>query len=228
VTLTTDSSTNWPSPAECTPAVIACGALAPPIRHLIARRAWDVEVFSLPARLHNRPRLIAPRVEELAGRLVQHGRRVVLAYADCGTYGELDRVCERLGVDRLRGEHCYDLFAGADEIARLFADEPGTYLLTDFLVRTFRSSVLSELGLDEHPELWADYFGHYRRVIWLAQDHTAELETSACEIAERFGLPLEVRDVGTGSLEHELTELLGPHVTGRSFTSGVADGGGRA
>jgi len=192
--------------------VIACGALAPPIRRLVARRAWDVEVVCLPALLHNRPRLIAPRVERLASRLLQHGRRVVLAYADCGTYGELDRICERLGLHRLRGEHCYDLFAGADEVARLVADEPGTYLLTDFLVRTFRSSVLRELGLDRHPELWTDYFGHYRRVVWLAQERTEDLEALAREIAERFAAPLEVREVGTGSLEHELEELLSPVV----------------
>ncbi|MFI5035292.1 MAG: DUF1638 domain-containing protein [Acidimicrobiales bacterium] len=207
--------TSWPSPAESrSPAVIACGALATAIRHLATRRAWEVDVYSLPSLLHNRPQLIAPRVEELAARLRDRGRRVVVAYADCGTYGALDLVCERMGLHRLRGAHCYDLFAGADCVAELFADEPGTYLLTDFLVRTFRTSVLKELGLDAHPELWDDYFHHYRRLVWLAQDRSADLEAQARAIAERFALPLEVLDVGLMSLERELEELLGPSIRG--------------
>ncbi len=194
--------------------MIACGALATPVRHLVERRAWAVEVYPLPALLHNRPHLIAPRVEALASRLRGQGQRVVVAYADCGTYGALDEVCERLGLHRLAGEHCYDLFAGADALSALFSDEPGTYLLTDFLVTTFRSTVLKELGLDRHPELWGDYFGHYRRVMWLAQDRTPEREAEAAAVAERFGLPLEVLDVGTGSLERELEVLLGPSIIG--------------
>ena len=32
--------------------------------------------------------------------------------------------------------------------------------------------MLAELGLDRHPELWPDYFGHYRRLVWLAQAGT--------------------------------------------------------
>ena len=118
VTLTTDSSTSSPSRASRHAlAVIACGALATPVRHLVERRAWAVEVYPLPALLHNRPHLIAPRVEALASRLRGQGHRVVVAYADCGTYGALDEVCERSGLHRLAGEHCYDLFAGADALS---------------------------------------------------------------------------------------------------------------
>ncbi len=90
----------------------------------------------------------------------------------------------------------------------MFEREPGTYLLTDFLVRSFRRSVLAELGLDAHPELWPDYFGHYRRVVWLAQSRDPALDAEAAAIAAMFGLPLSVLDVGTGGLEHELALLL--------------------
>ncbi len=133
---------------------------------------------------------------------------MILAYADCGTYGALDEVCERLGLGRLAGQHCYDVFAGSEELQRLFTDQPGTYLLTDFLVKSFRRTVLVELGLDRHPELWDDYFGHYRRVVWLAQRRDAQLDVEASAIADLFGLPLEVLEVGTGSLESELEALL--------------------
>jgi hypothetical protein len=158
--------------------------------------------------LHNRPKEIAPRAARLAERLRFEGHAVVFAYADCGTYGALDEVCERLGVGRLAGLHCYDVFAGASRVRDMFADEPGTYLLTDFLVRSFRSSVLAELGLDRRPELWHDYFAHYSRLVWLAQRRSAELEEEARVVADMFGLPLEVVEVGSGSLELELEQLL--------------------
>jgi hypothetical protein len=206
-TSTTSSWTSSPSRAEQPVAVIGCGALGASIRQIVARRGWPVELHLLPPLLHNRPREIAPRVERLARRLQARGRVVVAAYADCGTYGELDSVCERLQIGRLRGLHCYDVFAGAEKMRDLFADEPGTYVLTDFLVRSFRRSVLCELGLDRHPELWVDYFGHYSRVVWLAQDRTAALEAEAARISELFGLPLAVVEVGIALLEREL-ELL--------------------
>ena len=93
-------------------------------------------------------------------------------------------------------------------MASLLAAEPGTYLLTDFLVRSFRRSVLAELGLDRYPELWPDYFAHYRRVVWLAQSRDLALESAAREIAGLFGLPLTVVETGTARLEQELEALV--------------------
>jgi len=209
-------------------AVIACGALGASIRRIVEDRCWQVELHVLPALLHNRPQKIAPAVEQLARRLLASGLPVVLAYADCGSYGALDDVCERLGIRRLHGLHCYDVFAGREKMQELFADEPGTYVLTDFLVRSFRRSVLCELGLDRHPELWSDYFGHYRRVVWLAQSRTDSLEAEALGVAGMFGLPLEVLDAGVGSLEFELEELLGcaaqraPRRSGQGAGTGLA------
>jgi len=81
-------------------------------------------------------------------------------------------------------------------------------VLTDFLVRSFAKTVLAELGLDRYPELWPDYFGHYRRLIWLAQDRDPGLEAEAGRVATRFGLPLTVVDTGTGRLERELELLI--------------------
>src|ERR1700678_3397482 len=172
-TSTTVSSSSYPSrPVE----IIACGALAGPVRDIAARRGWPVSVRALPAVLHNRPQKIPLEAERALLSALATGHTVVLAYADCGTYGALDELCTRYGVRRLPGLHCYDVFAGGPRIASLFEAEPGTYVLTDFLLSSFDRSVLAELGLDRYPELWADYFGHYRRLVWLAQQPSAALE----------------------------------------------------
>jgi hypothetical protein len=205
--------------------VIACGALGGHIREIAVRRGWQVEVHTLPSLLHNRPEQIAPAAERLARELQARGLRVALGYADCGSYGALDGLCERLNLRRLPGLHCYDVLAGRDRLREMFEREPGTYLLTDFLVRSFRRSVLAELGLDAHPELWPDYFGHYRRLVWLAQSRDGALDAEAAAIAAMFGLPLTVLDVGTGGLERELALLLGePAMAAPPAASAAADG----
>jgi hypothetical protein len=189
-------------------AVIACGALGGHIREIAARRGWTVELHTLPSLLHNHPERIAPAAEQLARELQARGLRVALGYADCGSYGALDELCARLDLRRLPGLHCYDVLAGPGRLREMLEREPGTYLLTDFLVRSFRRSVMAELGLDRYPELWPDYFGHYRRVVWLAQSRDPALDAEADAVARLFGLPLTVIDVGTGRLERELARLL--------------------
>jgi hypothetical protein len=188
--------------------VIACGALGGPIRDIAGRRGWPIELHCLPALLHNRPAAIAPQVERLAVAAQARGLPVAIGYADCGTYGALDELSARLGLRRLPGLHCYDLLAGPDRVAALFEAEPGTYVLTDFLVRSFRRTVLAGLGLDRYPELWPDYFGHYRRLVWLAQSRDPALDAEAEAVAARFGLPLTVIDTGLSRLERELEYLL--------------------
>jgi hypothetical protein len=188
-------------------AVVACGALAVHVRQIARRRRWDVDVHPVPALLHNRPERIAGAVERQVARLAGDYGRVAVAYGDCGTYGELDAVLARTGTPRLEGEHCYDVFA-RDEVRTALAEQPGTYVLTDFLARTFEHTVLRELGLDLHPELRDAYFGNYTRVLYLAQHPTPATRAAAQRAAAAIGLPLEQREVGDAGLERALEALL--------------------
>jgi hypothetical protein len=212
-TSTTASSSSSRSGAErdrsSRVALVACGALAQPAAAIAAVAGWPVDVHPLPPLLHNSPREIAPQVRSLVERLAPAYDRVVVGYADCGTYGALDDVCAELGVPRMEGLHCYDVYAGSATIERLMQEEPGTYLLTDFLVRSFARTVEQELGLDRWPELRDDYFGHYRRVVWLAQQpDDVELRALAEEAARRIGLPLEVLATGESGLADALARLV--------------------
>lgn len=201
-------STSWGSAAEGRTALIACGAIAQPAAAIATRRGWPLDVHPLPPLLHNQPHLIAGEVRRLAAELAASYDEVVVGYADCGTYGALDELCRELGLQRLPGLHCYDLYAGPSRLQAFFEEQPGTYLLTDFLVRSFARTVLRELGLDRWPELRDDYFGAYTRVVWLAQAPDEELRGLAEDAAARIGLPLTVVETGESGLEDALADLV--------------------
>ena len=207
-TSTTPLSSSSRSTRDRRVALIACGAIAQPAAAVVERNGWPVDVHPLPPLLHNHPQQIAGEVRTLATRLATTYDTVVIGYADCGTYGALDEVCRDLGLERLPGLHCYDVYAGPSRLERFFDEQPGTYLLTDFLVRSFARTVVQEMGLDRYPELRDTDFGNYTRVVWLAQQPDDELRTLAEEAAARIGLPLTVVDTGDHGLEQALAALV--------------------
>jgi len=190
-------------------AVIACGALAAHVHEIADRRNLTLRIEPINPLLHNRPEGIAPEVEKMILELQPTYDQVAIAYADCGTYGELDELCDKYQVSRLSGDHCYDVFATAEKMKAEFEAVPGTYVFTDYLVKTFRRSVMNEMGLDRYPELRDDYFHSYKRVLWLSQHQTVELEAAANDAADLIGLPLEIIHVGDQHLEEQLLQLIG-------------------
>lgn len=190
-----------------TTALIACGALAREVLAIKEKRNWDADVLAVPSLLHNRPERIAPAVAERIREARAQYDHVVVVYGDCGTRGDLDRLLEAEGVQRLAGPHCYEMYAQW-RFEEIMADEPGTFFLTDYMVRSFDHLVLEGLGLDKHPELRDDYFGNYERVVYLAQEDDPELQKQAAWAAEQLALPLEIKHVGYGALESRLVSLM--------------------
>lgn len=191
--------------------LIACGALAREVKAVRDLGGWDhVEIHCLPAELHNTPLEIPAAVRAKLATVKGRYDEVFLAYADCGTGGRLDAVLAEHGVERLPGAHCYEFLAGTDSFAAQHEAEPGTFYLTDFLVRHFDRLVLRGLGLDRHPELLSDYFGNYRRVLYLAQTRSSTLEARARSCAERLELAFEAHFTGLEPLEQALAIAPGP------------------
>jgi hypothetical protein len=185
--------------------VIACGALARELRAVVeTNQLQRVKIACLPAKLHNRPQLIPEAVKRKIRTLRPLGAPIFCAYGDCGTGGLLDAVLAEEGVERLPGAHCYAFYAGIESFDAIHDEEPGTFYLTDFLVRHFRRLLVEGLGLDRHPELFDDYFRHYRRVVWLAQAPSAALAKQAAAAATFLRLPLTVRETGYGLLKSEV------------------------
>jgi hypothetical protein len=188
--------------------IIACGALAREIAALRRANGWSsFEVRCLPAELHNRPERIAPAVREAIREHRAHYAHIFVAYADCGTGGALDAVLEEEGIERLPGAHCYEFFATASVFGQLAEAEPGTFYLTDFLLRHFERLVVVALGLDRHPELAGEYFRNYRRLLYLSQAPRPGAIEAARRIAERFGFAFEHRFTGYGELGTRLAGL---------------------
>lgn len=187
--------------------LIACGALAREVVELIRVNAWrHLTVSCLPASWHNTPDKIPGAVRERIRAARERYDRIFVLYGDCGTGGDLDRVLEEEGVERIEGPHCYSFFAGNQVFDALAEAEPGTFYLTDYLARHFDRLIIEGLGMDRHPELEALYFGNYTKLIYLAQTEDPGLQARAEAAAARLNLAYEYRFTGYGDMARFLEQ----------------------
>ena len=189
-------------------ALVTCGALGRDVKRIADRRGWDVDIYGVSALLHLYPSRIVEELREKLHTLRPRYEKLVVVYGDCGTTGKLEPLLEEVGAVRLRGPHCYEMYAGAAHFEDIAQKRPGTFYLTDWLVRSFDRAVVRGLGLDRHPELKAMYFGNYEAVLFLRQVPNPRLAEKAREIAAYLELPLEIEDVGLGELEDRLAALV--------------------
>lgn len=188
-------------------ALITCGALGSEVLDIVGKYGWDVDVIGISARDHLFPERIASDVETRVLRIRDRYDHVIAVIGDCDTYGALDQLLQQYDIERIAGTHCYEWYDG-EQFASWAEEEPGTFFLTDFLLRTFDATVIKGMGLDRHPELRHDYLRHYRRVLYLAQQPTPILMEKANTISSYLDLPMQVEHTGYGLLETRLVEKM--------------------
>jgi hypothetical protein len=190
--------------------VIACGAIAMELVRIKTLNKWDhIEFQCLPADLHNTPDNIPAAVKAKIESQANRYEKVYVAYADCGTAGKLDKVLDEYGIERIPGAHCYQFFAGREVFNQFAETEPGTFYLTDFLARHFERLVIKGLGLDQRPQLMPMYFGNYKKLLFLAQTDSEELQAMARQHANILGLEYEYCFTGDQPLSLVLKPALG-------------------
>jgi Protein of unknown function (DUF1638) len=187
--------------------LIACGALAREILAVKETNGWDhIDLTCLPANLHIYPDRITAAVQAAVEKHQPNYDQVFVVYADCGTGGQLKAACDRMGVEMIKGPHCYSFYEG-NEVFAAHDDEITAFYLTDFLARQFDAFVWKPLGLDRHPELRDMYFGNYTKLVFQAQTDDPNLTKQARACADRLGLAFERRFTGYGDLETTLANV---------------------
>ena len=188
--------------------VIACGMIAREVLAVKDALKLDhIDLTCLPADFHYYPDRIPAAMDQAIIEARAAGYRHVFAgYADCGTGGQLDRVLERHGVERVAGPHCFAFYQGLDAFAEVEDADMTTFYMTDFLCRQFDAFFMRPLGLDRHPELAKDFFGNYEKVVYLAQTDDSALDAVAENAARWLGLAYEKRRTGYGDLAPALRE----------------------
>ncbi len=190
--------------------VIACGMIAREVLAIRDRPGFEhIDLTCLPAEFHYYPDKIPPAMDKAIAEAKAAGYRHIFAgYADCGTGGMLDKVLERHGVERVAGPHCFAFYQGQAAFEAIGDGDMLTFYMTDFLCRQFDAFFMKPLGLDKHPELVTDYFGHYEKVVYLAQTDDPELDKVAEAAAKLLGLAYERRSTGYGDLPAALARAV--------------------
>ncbi|MEN0002116.1 MAG: DUF1638 domain-containing protein [Pseudomonadota bacterium] len=189
--------------------LIACGMLAREVLDIIELNKWHhIDLQCLPAELHFHPEKIPAAVENAVGQARSEGfQNIAIGYADCGTGGLLDALCERLRVERLAGPHCFAFYLGLEQFKARQDDLVTTFYITDFLARHPDTFFYRPLGLDRHPELTELYFANYEQALYLAQTDDDALTASARQIADRIGLAFKREFVGYGDLTPQIAAI---------------------
>jgi hypothetical protein len=183
--------------------VIACGALAREILAVCdANRLTHIDLTCLPAIWHVYPDRIAPALrEKIAEARAEGVDNIFIAYAECGTRGEIDKICEEEGISRIAGPHCYAFYSGTEKFLSQCGDEITAFYLTDLIARQFEAFIIEPLKFDKHPEQIPMVFGNYEKIVYLAQTHDEDLQKKAKWAADYLGLAYEYRFTGYGDLE---------------------------
>ncbi|MDZ7823420.1 MAG: DUF1638 domain-containing protein [Ahrensia sp.] len=186
--------------------VIACGAIAHEVMAVCQQNGLNhIDLQCLPAIWHVHPEKIAPELRKKITEARAEGfENILIGYGECGTKGEIDKICAQEGIERLPGPHCYAFFSGTEAFLAQCEFEFTSFYLTDLITRQFEAFIIEPLKLDKHPELREMVFGNYEKLIYLAQTNDSGLDEKAQWAANYLGLAYERRFTGYGDLVKSL------------------------
>lgn len=212
---------------------LTCSALGKEVRAIIKKYGWHADFHPIDAKHHLYPSQIEKEVADRLDRTDGQYERRVVVYGHCGAHNLDSIIAGHEGAVRPVGPHCYEMYGGED-FRSAVKEQPGTYILTDFLIKVWDTMLVRGLKLDKHPKLIPLMFGHYKRMIYYAQEEDETLVARAQGIADSLGLTLEVRHVGYGDLERRLVAIMegaeqpGADAEAADYAYPVAEGPGRA
>ncbi len=185
--------------------IIACGALAREIIHVVNHNnLCHIDIKCLPAQLHHQPQLIAGAIRRKIRSNRHLYKKIYVIYGDCGTSGQLDKVLEEEGVDRIAGPHCFSFFMGNEAFVEDQTKALTTFYLTDFFCRFFEKFMWEVYGLDKRKDMVDFVFGNYTRLLFVSQTGNRDLQEQAKKIARRLGLKYEYKYCEYGDLTKAL------------------------
>ena len=179
--------------------LIACRALAWELLAIINQLPPDVaELTCLPAESHDHLEKIVPGIKSKDKAARKAGFNPAVIFGNYGTGGKLGVFLDEENVVRTLGQHCYHSFMREADFDPAMDQEFYTFFITDNMVRYFERIVMKGMGIRQHPELRNMYFGHYTRVLYIAQTDCKRLRAKAVKAAAELGLDYEYRYAGYG------------------------------
>ena len=152
---------------EITTSLIACEVFKSALDSLqLERRCPQVRVVYLPCNLHLWPQKLSENLLKEITYAKAVSQKVVCLYGDC--FPDIHGMCAAQGALKVPGPHCYGIFLGGEQYARIIEETAGTYFLEKELALNFDEYCKEPLELDDE-EMRREYFRQTPEGWWIDQ-----------------------------------------------------------
>jgi len=183
--------------------IIACGVFRDALRQIEPQRFHpNVAITYITPYLHNYPQKLKEEILYQIHLAQKAGDEILCLYGRC--YPDLDDHLYEMGIPRIPGGHCYEIFLGSRRFHAIIDEEAGTYFIEKDLILNFPEYCIQPLELDD-PLLRESYFQHYKRIAYVRQPLDPDLMTSRVqEIAQLLDLEPVIIDADYSELRANL------------------------
>jgi len=186
--------------------IIACSVFKSALDALMRDEAFlGLTLSYLPSHLHLYPNTLKQALLEALGSLEQKDTPVILIYGTC--FPGIDNFCREHKIQRISGEHCFEIMLGWSRFQEIMQETAGTYFLEQDLVRNFQEYCIEPLELHDE-EMRRLCLGHYKRLIYLQQPNDPDLEEEVEAVSRFLKLPSATLPVDYTHLKKRLLAAL--------------------